>query len=141
MARWIEDPCGPVAPELILRRDEDVCAHGDCTIDGLIHVGYVHEYNYGRTPVTAGHAAGDHIRELGLDYEERPVDAHRDMDWRAIRTWSTHLLDCAKRCRAEVHLRLGTLADQHGEYSLHALWDRFDRRHRLASRLPTHQAA
>jgi hypothetical protein len=105
VAGWIENSSRSVTPKLILRRREDPCSAGSGTLNGPIHVRHVYEYDDGRTPIGRRCAAGDYIEDLGLNHEERIVDAHRDMNWRAIWTRSTHLLDGAERRSAEVHFR------------------------------------
>src|SRR5262245_20448353 len=127
MARRIENPRRPIAPELILRRNQDLCTDGDGTLQRLVHVRHVHEDDHGRAPVGRGYPALDGVRELGLNHQERVVDSHRNVNWRTIRAWSPHLLDCSKRSRAEVHLGFRTLADEHRKDGLHASWYRLDR--------------
>src|SRR5687768_3334797 len=99
MAGWVDDSRRSVSPELILSGNQDLRPHGDGTLHGLIHVRHVHEDDYRRTPIRIGYAAG-HVWELGLNHQERLIDAQRYVNWRAIRARSSHLLDRPKRRRA-----------------------------------------
>src|SRR4030095_3267949 len=139
MSRWIEKPRRPVAPELILSRYQDCCAHSDRTLDGLVYVYYVNEDDHGRAPISSGCAAGNHVWKLGLNHQERVVDAHRYMNWGAIRARSPHLLNRSERRCAEAHLGFRALANQHGKYGLHTFWDRFDCCHCVLSRITPFQ--
>src|SRR6185436_12038425 len=135
MSRWIEKPRRSVAPELILSRYQDCCAHSHRTLDGLVYVDYVNEDDHRRAPISSRCAARNHVSKLGLNHQERIVDAHRYMNWGAIRAWPPHLLNRSERCCAEAHLGFRALANQHGKYRLHTFWDRFDSCHYVLSRI------
>ena len=68
MARRIDNPRRPIAPELILCWNEDLCAPSDSTLQRLVYVCYVNENDHGRAAIAIGCATSDHVRELGLNY-------------------------------------------------------------------------
>ena len=93
MAGRIDNPRRPIAPELILCWNEDRCAPSDSTLQRLVYVCYVNENDHGRAAIATRCATSDHVRELGLNYQERIADSHCYVNWRAIRARSPYLLN------------------------------------------------
>jgi hypothetical protein len=123
---------------LILCGQQNLRAHRDGSLNGLIDIRDVHEEDDRRAPIWPGCAA-DRARGLGLNHQKRLIDAHRYVNRQAIRARSSHLLDRPKSRRAEVHLDVRALADQHRKDSLHTLGTGLD--HGLISGKPVYLAA
>src|SRR5688572_11190869 len=120
----ILDPCGAVAPELVLERHEDRCPCSDGALEDLIDVLDIEVEHDRRASVILWRAARG-ARPFTFDHHHGRPDRDRCMTDLSVRPGSSETIFGAKSCLAEFDLRHRVSAEQPRNDDLDPIGDPF----------------